>query len=324
MNTVNSVLRILSDGQFHSGSALGDALSVSRAAVWKAIQKLQHEWHVRINAVPGKGYQLAVPLTLLNKDTILSAMGPQFQSRLYDLHILWSVDSTNRYVLDQVSGDAGPGLAVLAEHQSAGRGRRGRHWASPFGRNLYLSLLWEFELHAAQLSGFSLAIAVAISRALAKAKIANVMLKWPNDVLWQERKLCGVLLEMKGESSGPWQVVIGIGINVNMDSITKEEIGQPWVDMQSILGQHLDRNRIAALILKELLVAVDQYQRLGLAPFLPEWRARDICRDKLVELHFPNKILSGTARGVDNSGALLLERDGVITPYHAGEVSLRF
>ena len=156
MNTLNSVLRILSDGRFHSGSALGETLSVSRAAVWKAIQKLQHEWRVKINAVPGRGYQLAVPLTLLDKDSILSAMGPQFQSQLQEIQILWSVDSTNRYTLNQASSGIVSGLAVVAEHQSAGRGRRGRHWVSPFGRNLYLSLLWEFELDAAQLSGLSL------------------------------------------------------------------------------------------------------------------------------------------------------------------------
>lgn len=324
MNTVNSVLRILSDGRFHSGSALGEALGVSRAAVWKAIQKLQHEWQVKINAVPGRGYQLAVPLTLLDKETILSAMGPQFQSRLQEIQILWSVDSTNRYTLNQASSGVVSGLAVLAEHQSAGRGRRGRHWVSPFGRNLYLSLLWEFDLDAAQLSGLGLAIAVAITRALTKMKINDVMLKWPNDVLWQERKLSGVLLEMHGEASGPWQLVMGIGMNVNMGSLTVEEIGQPWVDLQSILGRNPDRNQLAGLILSELLDAMAQFQSSGLSAFLAEWRARDICRDQPVELHFPDRVQHGIARGIDNSGALLLETEGVVKPYHAGEVSLRY
>lgn len=324
MNTVNSVLRILSDGQFHSGSTLGETLDVSRAAVWKAIQKLQREWKIRINAVPGRGYQMAVPLTLLEKDIILSSMEPQIQSRIQDLQILWSVDSTNRYTLNLATNETVSGLVVLAEHQSAGRGRRGRHWVSPFGRNLYLSLLWKFDLEAAQLSGLSLAIAVAINRALAKIGINDVMLKWPNDLLWQERKLCGVLLEMKGEANGPWQVVIGIGMNVNMDSITTEEIGQPWVDLQSILGRKFNRNELTGLILSELLVAMDQFQQSGLSPFLAEWRARDICHDNLVELHFPDRIQQGIARGIDNSGALLLENEGAIKTYHAGEVSLRY
>ena len=324
MNTVNSVLRILSDGQFHSGSTLGETLDVSRAAVWKAIQKLQREWKIRINAVPGRGYQMAVPLTLLEKDIILSSMEPQIQSRIQDLHILWSVDSTNRYTLKLATNETVSGVVVLAEHQSAGRGRRGRHWVSPFGRNLYLSLLWEFDMDAAQLSGLSLVIAVAITRALSKMKINDVMLKWPNDVLWQDRKLCGLLLEMHGEASGPWQVVIGIGMNVNMNSITVEEIGQPWVDLQSILGRIVDRNQLAGLILRELLDAIALFQRSGLSAFLAEWRVRDVCRDQLVELHFPDRVQHGIARGIDSSGALLLETDGVVKPYHAGEVSLRY
>ena len=324
MSTVITVLRILSDGRFHSGRALGEALGISRAAVWKAIQKLQHDWQIKINAVSGRGYQLAAPLELLDKDAILSAMQPQFRSQLADMQILLSVDSTNRYTLSQASSGAFSGLAVLAEHQTAGRGRRGRHWISPFGRNLYLSLLWEFDLDAAQLSGLSLAIAVAIVRTLVKLKIDDVALKWPNDVLWQNRKLCGVLLEMHGEASGPWLVVIGIGVNVNMGSISSEVIGQPWVDLQTIMGCYLERNQLAGMLLDELLRAVTLFQQSGLTPFLAEWRSHDICRDHLVELHFPNAVQEGIARGIDNHGALLLETEGVVKPYHAGEVSLRY
>ena len=324
MNTVITVLRILSDGHFHSGRALGEALGVSRAAVWKAVHKLESDWQIKINAVSGRGYQLVAPLELLDRDTILSAMAPQFRSELLDVQILPSVDSTNRYTLGQVSDGAKSGLAVLAEHQTAGRGRRGRHWVSPFGRNLYLSLLWEFELDAAQLSGLSLAIAVAIVRALIKLEIDDIALKWPNDVLWQDRKLCGVLLEMHGEASGPWLVVIGIGMNVNMGPTSPEIIGQPWVDLQTILGHYLERNRLAGMLLSELVVAVTNFQLSGLAPFLAEWRARDICRDRPVELHFPNIVQQGIARGIDDHGALLLETGDVVKPYHAGEVSLRY
>ncbi len=324
MNTVNSVLHILCDGRFHSGSALGEALSISRAAVWKAIQKLQSEWHIKINAIPGRGYQLAAPLILLDKETILSAVATQTRNRLHEIQVLWSVDSTNRYILNLSSNGIETGLVVLAEHQTAGRGRRGRHWVSPFGRNLYLSLLWKIELDAALLSGLSLAVAVAISRALAKMKINDVMFKWPNDLIWQERKLCGVLLEMRGEASGPCQVVIGIGMNVNMDTFATELIDQPWVDLQSILGRNVDRNHLAGLILTELINVMDLFQSSGVSPFLAEWRARDLCLGKLVELHFPDRVQSGIARGIDNNGALLLEIDGSIKPYHAGELSLRF
>jgi len=324
MNTAITVLRILSDGQFHSGAALGEVLGVSRAAVWKAVHKLESDWQIKVNAVPGRGYQMAAPLELLDSNAILSMMELQFRSEMRDMQILLSVDSTNRYTLAQASSGAMPGLAVFAEHQTAGRGRRGRHWVSPFGRNLYLSLLWEFDLDAAQLSGLSLAIAVAIVRALIKLDIDDVVLKWPNDVLWQDRKLCGVLLEMHGEASGPWLVVIGIGMNVNMGAMSPEAIGQPWVDLQTILGQYVERNRLAAVLLNELVRAVTDFQQSGLAPFLAEWRARDVCRDRAVELHFPNMVQQGIARGIDDHGALLLETGGAVKPCHAGEVSLRY
>lgn len=323
MNTVLTVLRILSDGRFHSGRTLGETLGISRAAVWKVVQNVQQDWQLKINAVSGRGYQLATPLELLDKDAILSAMQPRSRAHLQDVHILSSVDSTNRYAMTQVSESTTSGLVVLAEHQTAGRGRRGRRWVSPFGRNLYLSLLWDFDLDAAQLSGLSLAIAVAIVRTLVKLEIVDVDLKWPNDVLWQKKKLSGVLLEMRGEANGPLVVVIGIGMNVNMGAIDPEDIDQPWIDLQTILGYYVERNRLAGLLLDELLHAVIRFQQSGLEPFLAEWRARDICRNCPVELHFPNRVQHGIARGIDNHGALLLETDGVVKPYHAGEVSLR-
>ncbi len=318
-----TVLRILSDGRFHSGSSVGETLGISRAAVWKTVQKLQQEWQVKINAVSGRGYQLATPLELLDKGAIVAAIQPQYRDQLPELHILSSVDSTNRYALDQVMKGSATGLAVLAEHQTAGRGRRGRNWVSPFGRNLYLSLVWKFELDARHLSGLSLAIAVAILRALVKLDIEGVGLKWPNDVLWQEKKLGGVLLEMRGEANGPWLIVIGIGMNVNMEAVDANAIDQPWVDLQTIQGRHIDRNLLAGVLLDELIQAVSSFQQSGLASFLSEWREHDICLNCPVALHFPNRVQQGIARGIDADGALLLETDGIITPYHAGEVSLR-
>jgi BirA family biotin operon repressor/biotin-[acetyl-CoA-carboxylase] ligase len=323
MNTVMTVLRILSDGRFHSGRSVGENLGISRAAVWKAVQKLQQDWQIKINAVSGRGYQLATPLELLDRAAILAAMQPQFRDQLQDLHILSSVDSTNRYALDQISAGISSGLAVLAEHQTAGRGRRGRQWVSPFGRNLYLSLMWKFDVDAAQLSGLSLAIAVAILRALVKLGIDDIGLKWPNDLIWEGKKLSGVLLEMRGETNGPWLIVIGIGMNVNMDAIHSKVIDQPWVDLQTIKGKVIERNQLAGVLLDELLHGIACFQKSGLGSFLAEWREHDICLNCPVELHFPDRVQQGIARGIDEHGALLLETDGVVTPFNAGEVSLR-
>lgn len=323
MSTVISVLQKLTDGHFHSGVELGRSLNISRAAVWKAIKKLQNEWQLNIHSIPGKGYRLAEPLQLLDKTEILSAMHKETRSTLGDLEVLWSTDSTNRIALQRADSGRTKSVAVLAEHQSAGRGRRGRHWESPFSRNLYLSLVWQFETDASSVSGLSLAVALAVVRTLQKIGADDLHLKWPNDVLWMNRKLCGVLLEMHGESTGPWKVVIGIGLNVNMGEQASVDIDQPWVDLHTVLGHRSDRNQLAGMLLSELIEVIEQFQLSGLEPFISEWQKYDATCNKQVELHFPNTVLHGISRGINSQGALLLEVDGEIRPYHAGEVSLR-
>lgn len=318
MNTATSVLEALCDGHFHSGTRLGARLGISRAAVWKAIRKLQSEWQLRIDAIPGRGYRLVEDVKLLDPERIRahSGLGP----RLARLEVMLSIDSTNRFLLQQAGRGAAPGTVILAEHQSAGRGRRGRSWVSPFGRNICLSLLWEFEMPASRLAGLSLAVAIAVVRALEQYGVSGLGLKWPNDVWWQGRKLAGILLEMRGETGGPWQVAIGIGLNANMPAAVRES---SWVDVQTILAQTVDRDRLSGLLLAELFALLEQFQREGLTPLLPEWRQRDVSRNRAVTLHFPDQVLHGIARGINGEGALLLETDGIVKPWHAGEVSLR-
>ncbi len=318
MNTATGVLQALRDGHFHSGAKLGDQLGVSRAAVWKAVQKLQSDWQLKIDAVSGRGYRLAEDIKLLDPDRIKTASG--LGSRLTNLEVLLSVDSTNRYLLQQAAAGASGGTVVLAEHQTAGRGRRGRRWESPFGRNIYLSLLWEFDVAVSRLAGLSLAMAIGVVRALEKSGVEGLGLKWPNDVWWQNRKLAGILLEMRGEVSGPWQVAIGIGLNANMPAAV---IDSSWVDVQTIQGTGVDRDVLSGLLLAELFAILDQFQSEGLTPLLPEWRTRDVSRNRAIALHFPDRVLHGVARGVNGEGALLLEADGIVKPWHAGEVSLR-
>ncbi len=323
MRTPVAVFHILSDGRFHSGAELGRSLGVSRAAVWKAIQKLKHDWGVMVHAVPGKGYKLPEKVEMLARECILGFLSAACRQRLGKLEILKEVDSTNRYLLDAVASGAQSGDVVLAEYQTAGRGRRGRFWLSPFAQNLYFSLYWQFDLHAARLAGLSLAMAVAISRALEKLGLNEVGLKWPNDLHWRERKLCGILLEMRGEAAGPWQVIIGVGLNIKMNTTLTARIEQPWVDLASVLAETPGRNQVAAVLLEELTLAAEQFQQYGLEAFRAEWRARDIISGRKVELHLPDAVVSGVARGIDASGALCLEQNGRVRAYHAGDVSLR-
>ena len=323
MSLEKKILSLLSDGRFHSGSSLGTKLGVSRTAVWKSIQQISELYDLSIQAVQGRGYRLEQPLELLDQQFITQHLTDSAHQALSGLELHWSIDSTNARLMSRQLTDLPSGYALLAEHQTAGRGRRGRHWVSPFAQNLYLSLLWHFSLAPAQLAGLSLAVAVAISRALQRAAITDIQLKWPNDLLWQGRKLCGVLLEMHGEAAGPSSVVVGIGLNIAMDSRADADIEQPWVDLQQVTSRPVSRNAIAAYLLDALLDAMPDYEKHGLAAFIDDWHRLDMSRDQPVDLMFPDRVVSGVARGIDTQGALLLEHEGKIQAYYAGEVSLR-
>ncbi len=316
------ILKILGDGRFHSGATLGARLGASRTAVWKHLHALS-AWGLDVYAVPGKGYRLAQPLELLTREGVLPAVAPAAHALLADLEVHPHIDSTNSHLMRRAAAGLASGHACLAEYQSAGRGRRGRHWISPFGSNIYLSVLWRFSTPPAQLSGVGLAMGVAVARALRTLGVTDASLKWPNDILWQGRKLAGTLLEMSAESNGPCAVVVGVGLNTAMSAAAAGAIDQAWADLEQALGEPVPRHRIAGLLLSELLLALQSYERAGLNAFLPEWRALDDMTNRAVRLQLPHATIEGVARGIDDQGALLLECNGATRRYAAGEVSLR-
>lgn len=318
LRRLHPLLKILADGHFHSGQQLGEALGVSRTAVWKKLQLLE-DVGLDIQAVSGKGYRLSRPLELLQREQITAHLTSNSQTLLNRLEILPVIDSTNRYLADR----PGSGQACFAEYQLAGRGRRGRAWHSPFAANICFSLTWYFDDTASTLSGLSLAAGVWIAEALQRAGITGIGLKWPNDVLYSGHKLAGVLIEMKGETAGPCQTVIGIGLNVDMAGAAAESIDQAWTDIRTITGQRPERNRLAGLLLHHLLTGLSDYQVNGLATVQARWNELDCMAGRNVQLHHPSGILTGTAHGIDETGALQLRcKDGVHS-VHSGEVSLR-
>lgn len=317
------LLEILADGRFHSGEVLGEKLGISRTAVWKALRSCA-ELGVELHAVPGRGYRLAAALELLHGDAVVESMGEASRKLLGRLEIHRDLDSTNRHLMRQAAGGAASGHVCLAERQTAGRGRRGRHWVSPFGANLYLSVLWRFEAGPACLGGLSLAVGVGMVRALQGVGIRRVGLKWPNDVVWEGRKLAGVLVEMSGESAGPCHVVVGVGLNVRMPKGPGEAIDQPWVDVGTVAeGKSASRSRLAGLVLDQVLQVLAGYQHTGLKPYLEDWSRLDVCAGRPVVLESQGRRLVGEARGVSPDGALILRSNGVERSYQSGEVSLR-
>lgn len=322
MKLAEVLLTILADGRFHSGTELGSKTGKSRAAVWKAIQSLQ-ESGLDIFSVRGKGYRLAEPMEILQQDQILEGMDREARSCLDKLEVFSEIDSTNRYLLDIARQSEAGVQACLAEQQHAGRGRRGRRWQSPRSGNLYLSLLWRFPSDAGQLGGLSLAVGASVIRTLQEFGVPDPKLKWPNDILLENRKLAGILLELSGEAAGPCIVVAGIGLNVRAPAHRMSEVDQPWIDLATVMPEPPDRNRLAARLLSHLILVARQYEEHGFESFLHEWNAHDAYLNKEVILNLPEGEVSGIARGVDQSGALLLSREGKVYHYHSGEVSLR-
>jgi BirA family biotin operon repressor/biotin-[acetyl-CoA-carboxylase] ligase len=321
-----SLLPLLASGEFCSGQVLADALGVSRTAVWKQLNALA-DYGLEIESLKGRGYRIPGGIDLLGADLVRSALSPQAAGLLSGLMLLDTVDSTNAEAMRQVEAGAGAGLACSAEQQSAGRGRRGRTWVSPFARNIYLSLVWQYHQGAAALEGLSLAVGVAVARALAANQLPPVQLKWPNDIVYKGAKLGGILLEMTGDAAGTCQVIVGVGLNVAMPVAAAGAIDQAWTDIDSMVepgGRRPGRNVLLASLLNELLPLLAGFEQRGFGPWRDEWQALDAFAGEPVVLHTGARDLAGIARGVDERGALQLETAAAgIQSIYGGEISLR-
>lgn len=318
------LLNLLADGAWHSGEELAAALGISRAAVWKNLESLKSQLGIELHAVRGRGYRFARPLELLEDASIRSALSMRGQALVSAIEIHDTLDSTNSHLMAYQADALDSGHVCLAERQTAGRGRRGRHWVSPFASNIYLSLFWRYPLAPAELSGISLAAGLAVVRGLEQLGITGVGLKWPNDLLYGQRKLAGLLLEVAGEQGGPSRVVLGLGLNVLMPESEAQAIDQPWVDLYGLPGgDAVSRNRLVAAMLENLAVVLSDFESQGLAPLVDEWRRHDLYHGQRICLQMGSRQVEGIHRGIDMTGALILETATGIEVHHGGEVSLR-
>lgn len=313
------LLKLLQDGQFHSGEALGAALGISRSAVWKQLQSLQAELSLPIHTVRGRGYRLESPLQLLDSAWIeANAAGS-----VWPVTVLPGVDSTNAEALRRIEVAQSLPFVVLAERQTSGRGRRGRSWVSPFGENLYYSLVLRVEGGMRQLEGLSLAVGLALLQVIRESGVVEAGLKWPNDVLVGERKLAGVLLELSGDPADVCHVVIGIGLNVNMLSAASAAIGQPWTSMRAELGHVINRNELVVGLNRNLSRYLDIQLRHGFSALQGEWQDCHLWQGREVVLTAGSEPVMGIVLGVDHSGAVRLLVDGQEHSFSGGELSMR-
>lgn len=317
------LLAILSNGQFHSGQELGQLLGISRSAVWKQMKELEL-LGVDLYSIRGRGYRIPGGLDLLCEKQIVTGCTELATSRLTTISLERIVDSTNMMAMREMQQqNAISGRLYLAEYQTAGKGRRGRTWVSPFAKNLYFSLVWRFTEGAAALDGLSLVVGLALVKALSSLGIEQVEVKWPNDLLVNSRKLAGILLEMHGDASGECQVVIGVGVNVAMPEQASDSIDQPWTDLQRLSNKGISRNQLMSEVLNYLVPELDRFSENGFSVFRDEWQEIHAYQNETVRLMLGKKEIVGKCLGVDARGALIVRHGGVLEHFHAGEISVR-
>ena len=315
------LVRLLSHANFCSCAVLARELGATPAAVRLALSELER-LGLELVRVRGRGYRLAEPYDCLDVAAVNAQLGAH--ARHFRLELLDACASTNTLLLERARGGAPAGQVIACELQSAGRGRRGNSWQSSLGGSLTFSLLWRFPQGAASLAGLSLAVGVAVARALAALGVADVQLKWPNDLLHAGRKLGGILVELQGEAVGPSAVVIGIGLNVRLHTTLRDAIAQAVTDVASISAEVPQRNRLLAATLIELAQVLEQFSGHGFAPLRQEWIDRHAHQGRLVMLSSDDgKTVAGRAAGVAEDGALLVETARGVERFVSGELSLR-
>lgn len=313
------LIQLLADGQFHSGQVLGDALGVSRMTIHKHINKLE-ELGIEVFRVYRKGYALAQPLQLIS----ISEMREFVQFPITNIqmhHITGSTNDDMKQALLQ-GQEFEQGDCVLAEMQTAGRGRRGKPWQSPFGSNIYVSMYWPL-IHGLNAAiGMSVALGVGIAKHLVDQGLTDVQIKWPNDIYIRGKKVAGILVELEGQPHHQGHAIVGVGLNLMMPTI-QEQIDQPFTTIQSEMDQPLNRNRWAALLLDSMYEALMLHDVYGLKPLVDIWRQFDIYYQKPVRILLGQHEQQGIAQGIDELGALLVEQNGQIKRYFGGEISVR-
>ncbi|PWV99554.1 bifunctional biotin--[acetyl-CoA-carboxylase] ligase/biotin operon repressor BirA [Mangrovibacter plantisponsor] len=309
-----TLISILSDGEFHSGEQLGEHLGMSRAAINKHIQTLR-DWGIDVFTVPGKGYSLPEPIQLLSADVVQAGVTAG------SVTVLPVIDSTNQYLIERIDS-LNSGDVCIAEYQQAGRGRRGRQWFSPFGANLYLSMYWKLEQGPAAAVGLSLVIGIIMAEVLHALGADQVRVKWPNDLYLHDRKLAGILTELTGKTGDAAHIVSGAGINLTMRNVESTIVNQGWISLQEA-GVSIDRNQLAIYLINALRDALLIFEAHGLTPFLPRWEKLDNFINRPVKLIIGEREITGISRGINEQGALMLEQNGMITPWMGGEISLR-
>jgi BirA family biotin operon repressor/biotin-[acetyl-CoA-carboxylase] ligase len=261
------------------------------------------------------------PLELLDAHRIEHGLSATTRKTLSKLEILWSVDSTNSWLVTRAHESGFHGSVCLAEQQLAGKGRRGRHWVSPFGKSIYLSVGWRMSTRKIGIGGLSLVVGMLVVSALRDLGIEGVGLKWPNDVLVRGGKLAGILVEVAASRRGEANLVIGVGVNLRLDDRDARQIGQQFATVAEQMS--VSRNELVSRLIDYIFIGLAGFQQAGFAPYVGQWAEFDVYEGLDVRINVAGKDIHGVDRGVDDEGNLLLDTADGVQAFNAGEVSLR-
>ncbi|MDU2065688.1 MAG: biotin--[acetyl-CoA-carboxylase] ligase [Sporomusaceae bacterium] len=320
----NSILELLRahSSDYLSGEEISRQLSVSRTAVWKHIQALKQagyeiESHTRL------GYRLLLAPDRLRPEEIIPHLTTEWLGK--KIFYFDEVESTNAIGRDAALKGAPEGTIVLAESQCAGKGRLARGWYSPKYQGIWLSIvLRPTTFRPYDAPKCNLMAAVALERAIFRETQIHCGIKWPNDLLYEGKKLVGILTEMNADLDMINYIVIGMGINVNFNEAEiPDELKDIVTFLAKLKGSPVDRKQLLGKVLEELERAYDQINERGFAPLLDEWRKKSITLGKVVDVIGFNQRFSGKAVDIDSDGALLIERESGIERVLAGDVSIR-
>lgn len=316
---------LLADRGFHSGEELAAACGVSPRSVRRSIAELR-ALDLAVETAARRGYRLPGATPPLEAGRIRDGLSREAASRLRRGRVVWSTGSTNADLLAQTDLSAGQFDFLAAEHQSAGRGRRGRTWFAPPGGSICLSLSWSFASLACGVGALGLAAGVWVLRALDRCGVGGVALKWPNDLVAGGCKLGGILAELRSESAGSAYVVIGIGLNVILGPRVLgrvRETGTAATDVAALAGAPVDRNELTAALISEAIAGVQRFEREGFEAFLPAWRAADALAGCAVQVTLDSEVVIGHARGIDADGALCVQTREGLRRFTTGDASVR-
>lgn len=312
---------ILNDGHYHDGTTLGDTLNITRSAVWKTIKKLE-SYGITVDPVKGKGYSLLEPLILLNQKVIKKSIS----HKKIDTYFFETIDSTNDYLKNYLKKipNSNNIKICISEQQTQGKGRLNRNWHSPFGQNIYLSCVYPFQKDVSELSGLSLVVSLAIVKTLELYSLPKALLvKWPNDIVYDNKKISGNLIEIQAESHGACHAIIGIGINVNMMQDENNSISQAWTSLRKITASYIDRNQLCISLIDNLITYLEQFVERGLSSFIDTWNATDSLINKEISLKNGNSKIYGKVTGINNVGHLVLQlQDGTSQTFSSGDTTV--